>query len=165
VIKSDTDFDLPFLRPAPSLREVADRFWEELTQRAKDKIAGNFRGGWWAVWEDRKLRIKRQVTGPPGTGGYVGGLREPIIEFDGESINAAINDTVPLCDEVVETMVTLGSLLKEQCQQSGWNTVEVGGAPGVVKKLKDRLNRNQNAPLVYDAEIMAALERSHGDHH
>lgn len=159
------------LKPAPPLRDLAKRCWEQITQPARDRIASSFRRGWWwADWEDGKLRIKRQLTKPPGTtyGGGQGGsaastLGPPIIEYDGEAITATeLKDNDPTLDDVADAMVELAKLLKERCRESGWACAEVSGDSGTVQKLKDRLKKDQSAPEVYEAEAAAALERSRG---
>jgi hypothetical protein len=160
----------PVLKPAPPLRDLATRCWEEMTQRARDRIASSFcRDWWWAVWEDGKLRIKRQRTGPAGTvfgagthSGAAGAtLGAPIIECDGEVISTSgVNDADPVLDEAVDTIVELAKLLKERCHQSGWVRVEVNGSSKAIQKLKGRLKKDESAPASYDAEITAVVERS-----
>lgn len=160
------------LRPAPVLRALAKRCWEQITRPARDRIVGQFRRGyWWADWEEGKLRIKRQFTEPPSTA-FAGGhgssaapsLGAPIIEYDGEAITATgLKDNDPTLGGVADTMVELAKLLNERCRQSRWACVVVSGAPKAVQKLKERLNRDQNAPLVYDVDAAAALERSRGE--
>lgn len=176
VLESEVNMNSePFvLKPAPSLRELAKRSWEQMaqSQREKEHIAGKFRYGyWWAVWEDANLRIKRQLTPAPGTafGGVhnvaaTSTLGQPIIEYDREAIAATgLNDNDSTLDDVADTMVELAKLLKERCRQSGWACVEISGASEAVQKLKDRLNNDPNAPSVFDAGIASAVESSRSD--
>lgn len=161
------------LRPAPSLQELAQQFWRQLanSEQEKKRIAGKFRQDyWWAVWEDPKLRIKRQQTGLPGAafGGGLGvaatpTLGAPIVEYDGEAITATgLSGDDSTFDEAAEMMVELAKLLKEQSRESGWACVKVSGTSKAVRKLKDKLGNDLAAPSVYDAEIAAAVEGSRG---
>jgi hypothetical protein len=159
------------LRPALSLRELAKRCWEQITQPARDRIASNFRTGRWsAVWENGKLRIKRQQTKPAGTAfdaehsdSIALTLGAPIIEYDCETITATgLNDTDPVGDEAIDVMVELAKLLTERCRSSGWTCVVVDGNPEMVRKLELKLRADSRAPDVVDTERARAVECSRG---
>jgi hypothetical protein len=147
----------PVLWPAPSLQELAKRFWGEMVNSQgleRALFAEQLRGGWWwAVWEDDKLRVKRQHTQLAGTasGGKGGSLGEPIVEYDGAAITAkGLGDDDSIVGETLDMMVNLAKLLKERSDQSGWASVAIAGDPEIEQKLKQRLRADWSAPDVFD---------------
>jgi len=163
----------PVLRPEPLLRGLAKRSWEEMvhSEQEKERAACKLRHGWWwAVWEDGKLRIKRQLTGPAGTafgGEHTGGtsatLGKPVVEYDGAAITATgLSDNDPAFDETADIVVELAKFLKERSQESGWTCVAVGSDPETARKLEGKLLADPGAPAVFDAEMASAIERSRG---
>ncbi len=120
----------------------------------RNRVQSKFCRGWWsAVWEDGKLRIKRQLTAPAGTafgapesGGTLG---EPIVEYDGEAITATGMSDL-LFDETVDIIVQLVKLLKERDRESGWAWVAVSGDSEMARKLQSRLRADRDAPAIFE---------------
>jgi hypothetical protein len=162
----------PRIRPAPSLRPIAKRFWKEQVvasdkQKERLRLASSVRENFWEpVWESRKLRIKRQQTPPAGTAFGVSAPRgstlgPPIIECDGEEIAATglTGDDIAL-DEVTDMMLKLVKILKNLDRQSGWASVKVEGSSTALQKLRKAPKRDSDAPVLWDPQTARALKRS-----